>query len=445
MVESACDGGFLLLVCGLARQITEGSMGEVFGTPHYMAPEQARRSADAVSQSDLYSLGILLYEMLTGAIPFDDQSPTSVAIMHITQPPPLPREINPSLSVSVERVLLKMLEKDPKDRYQTGGELMDALQQALLEEGAGVSDLPPLPAMVQSQMESGISFPRRSSNMTVAERLALQFDTQTTIDEPSPLLSSDLFADTVADVPRQLTTERNRPSWTRYMWALGVVLFMLGLGGGISWQFFVNGGNTPPPTAVVEDGDSSVAIAVPLDDSDTLTPPSTETVPPTETPTEEPTATATESPTETPTLIPTFTPEPTATPIVTPTFILIYDNDTFYIRNITDDRVDSTVLSFVALDGEGDPTVYGFAAAEWRFPRIVSGWCNGLEIGRSARVGTPNECENVNSVEFPGEESTDIFWVTRRDEGITRFDVQLNGVTVQSCATVARRCTVYLP
>ena len=79
-------------------------MGEVFGTPHYMAPEQARRSADAVSQSDLYSLGVLLFEMLTGSVPFDDQSPTSVAIMHITQPPPLPREINPNLSVSVERV-----------------------------------------------------------------------------------------------------------------------------------------------------------------------------------------------------------------------------------------------------------------------------------------------------------------------------------------------------
>jgi len=140
-VMVAGDGRIVLTDFGLALDMGQGSLGEVFGSSHYVAPEQARNSADAVPQSDLYSLGVILYEMLTGAVPFDDPSPTAVALQHITQPPPPPRQVNPGLGEAVEAVLLRALSKSPQERYQTGGELMDALEQALQAERAAA--LPP--------------------------------------------------------------------------------------------------------------------------------------------------------------------------------------------------------------------------------------------------------------------------------------------------------------
>src|SRR5574341_861332 len=161
-VMVARDGRVVLSDFGLALDVEQGSMGEVFGTAHYIAPEQARRSSDAIPQSDLYSLGVILYEILTGTVPFDDPSPTSVAIQHITLRPPSPREINPDLSVEVEAVVLKALSKSPQERYQAGSDLIAALESALqVSRPAAVQrrSLPPPPA--------GMRFPadRRLSQM----------------------------------------------------------------------------------------------------------------------------------------------------------------------------------------------------------------------------------------------------------------------------------------
>ncbi|HXV44379.1 MAG TPA: protein kinase [Anaerolineae bacterium] len=130
-VMVAKNGRVVLTDFGLAMNIEQGSMGEVFGSADYIAPEQARYSADAVPQSDLYSLGVILYEMLTGRTPFNDPSATTVAIQHLTVPPPPPRKLNPNLSRATEAVLLKALSKSPEKRYQTGAELMGALEKAL--------------------------------------------------------------------------------------------------------------------------------------------------------------------------------------------------------------------------------------------------------------------------------------------------------------------------
>lgn len=125
------DGRVVVTDFGLAMDVEMGSMGEVFGSARYVAPEQARNSANAVPQSDLYALGIILYEMLTGKVPFDDPSSAAVAIQHLTLSPPPPRQVNPEIDEDTEAVLLKALSKSPEERFQTGRELMDALEAAL--------------------------------------------------------------------------------------------------------------------------------------------------------------------------------------------------------------------------------------------------------------------------------------------------------------------------
>lgn len=116
---------------GLALFINKGTHGEIFGTPYYMAPEQAVSSANVVPQSDFYSLGVILYEMLTGSLPFNGKTPIEIAVSHINKLPPSPLELNPGLHPALVSVLEKALQKAPHDRYQSGRELSTALRDAV--------------------------------------------------------------------------------------------------------------------------------------------------------------------------------------------------------------------------------------------------------------------------------------------------------------------------
>jgi eukaryotic-like serine/threonine-protein kinase len=164
------DGRVVLTDFGLALDSQAGSLGEVFGSPHYISPEQARRSSDAVPQSDLYSLGVILYELLTGVVPFDDPSATTVAIQHITMEPPAPRLVNPGLNSQTEAVLLKSLSKLPADRYPTGNDLLTALEAALSAVETGDREIhpalpPPPPGMA-------VKSPRALSRLSVSDQVA---------------------------------------------------------------------------------------------------------------------------------------------------------------------------------------------------------------------------------------------------------------------------------
>ncbi len=115
---------------GLALNATEGTIGNTFGSVHYIAPEQAISSAEAVPQSDQYSLAIAAYELLTGRVPFDDASAMSIALKHISDPPPPPTEFNPNIPAEVEQVLMRALYKEPKKRFPTAKEFINAMELA---------------------------------------------------------------------------------------------------------------------------------------------------------------------------------------------------------------------------------------------------------------------------------------------------------------------------
>lgn len=104
--------------------------GGVVGTPAYMAPEQAANESVDV-RTDLYSLGVVLYEMATGRVPFEGDSPTAVMLQHLTTPPPPPRRHNPALPEAVEAVILKALAKNPDERFRSVGELARAFSAAV--------------------------------------------------------------------------------------------------------------------------------------------------------------------------------------------------------------------------------------------------------------------------------------------------------------------------
>jgi serine/threonine protein kinase len=128
---------------GLALTMSEGTLGDTFGSAHYIAPEQAVSSAKAVPQSDLYSLGVCLYEMLAGKVPFDDPSAMSVALKHLNEPPPPPHLFNPSLTPAIEQVILKVLDKDPALRYSSGTALVQALEAAVYADTQTAQALAP--------------------------------------------------------------------------------------------------------------------------------------------------------------------------------------------------------------------------------------------------------------------------------------------------------------
>jgi serine/threonine-protein kinase len=101
-----------------ARRVTWRNLSDVLGTPDYISPEQIQGKRGD-SRSDLYSLGIMCYEMLTGSVPFSGDNATVVMNQHLTTAPGLPSKLNPSIPPNVEVIIMKSIRKDPKERYQS--------------------------------------------------------------------------------------------------------------------------------------------------------------------------------------------------------------------------------------------------------------------------------------------------------------------------------------
>lgn len=127
------DGMAKVTDFGIAKAVSNSTItafGTTIGSVHYFSPEHAKGGVTD-AKSDIYSLGIVMYEMLTGRVPFDADTPVSVALMQVQEDPIEPRKLNPQIPISVNNIILKAMQKDPADRYQSATEMLIDLSTAL--------------------------------------------------------------------------------------------------------------------------------------------------------------------------------------------------------------------------------------------------------------------------------------------------------------------------
>jgi beta-lactam-binding protein with PASTA domain/predicted Ser/Thr protein kinase len=132
------EGKAVVTDFGIARagvsEITQ--TGSVMGTPQYLSPEQAQ-GFEVTPVSDLYSIGVILYEALCGRVPFEGESAVAVAMKQVSETPQRPSSINPQVSPALDAVVMRALEKDPGQRFQSADAFIAALDQAMREPGVG--------------------------------------------------------------------------------------------------------------------------------------------------------------------------------------------------------------------------------------------------------------------------------------------------------------------
>ncbi|MFN7210643.1 MAG: serine/threonine-protein kinase, partial [Aggregatilineales bacterium] len=256
---------------GIAKLIDSTGLtasGAAVGTPAYMSPEAGR--GDPVDErTDVYSLGVMLYEMLSGQLPFDADTPYAVILKHINEPPPPLRPRAPYLPESVERIVIKALEKDKARRYQSAAELRDALLKAEqeLHKAEETLDLKPTP---RARQAVALPAPKRNTPLPVLFGIAF-------------LIGAGLLVSTLST----------------------------GSPVGLLLAAFPSPTHTPSETPT----HTATFTSTP---TDTPTSTATFTSTPTDTPTN--TATFTSTPTDTPTNTATFTSTPTDTPTSTANF-----------------------------------------------------------------------------------------------------------------------------
>ncbi len=163
-VVKVCDFGVAKLLDGSASGPSVTAEGVVIGTPEYMSPEQARGEAlDA--RSDLYAMGVLLFQLMTGKVPFDSPSAFGTALMHVNDEPTRPRLLNPRVDSGLEKICLKAMRKRPEERYGSARELRAELRALLGRDEEAKAARPGLVAQIDAR-------PRRSGVAVAALVLA---------------------------------------------------------------------------------------------------------------------------------------------------------------------------------------------------------------------------------------------------------------------------------
>lgn len=161
------DGVIKVMDFGIARAVDSDATqtGSVLGTAQYVSPEQAQ-GRRLGPESDLYSLGVVLYELSTGRLPFDGDTPVSVALKHVNDEPAPPRSINPQIPPALEAVILKAMQKDPVRRYRSADEMRDDLQRVVAGRAVAaqprVGDTTVMPAVERTTRGPEVRRPQTS-------------------------------------------------------------------------------------------------------------------------------------------------------------------------------------------------------------------------------------------------------------------------------------------
>jgi serine/threonine protein kinase len=217
-------GRAMLADFGIARIVTDKRLtatGTLIGTPAYMAPEQGQ-GGEATVASEVYSLGVILYEMVTGQVPFDADTPLAILLMHVNDPLPLPREFVPEIPEPLERVILRSMAKNPEDRFESVAEMSDSVQQVLvsLSEKTTMAAQTPSP-LAEQETEIAPVIPVQEETLAPAPDVVPV--------EPEPQVSPP-------------TTKKRGKGW---LVILGVVLLLAIVGGALyAFKIIPSGGAT---------------------------------------------------------------------------------------------------------------------------------------------------------------------------------------------------------
>lgn len=159
---------------GIARMMSKGNTltKEALGSVHYISPEQAK-GGRVDSRSDIYSLGVVMYEMITGRPPYDGESPVSVAIQHINGGAPMPSTLNPNIPGGLEQIIMKAMAHDPANRYPSATAMLADMDE-FRKEPTMLFDYhtPPLDAVTKLTQKPLELTPNRTGPKTTAERVA---------------------------------------------------------------------------------------------------------------------------------------------------------------------------------------------------------------------------------------------------------------------------------
>jgi serine/threonine protein kinase len=318
------EGQVVLTDFGIARIVgaTRFTLtGAISGTPVYMSPEQGQGERGD-ERSDIYSLGVILYEMVTGQVPFDADTPFAIILKHINNPLPLPTTIKPDIPEAVERAILKAMSKNPDDRYQTAGEMAKAMREATgvtadqTIAAMPITTITPAPRVKEVPVEPGLDRAPTPAPDRVTEAPAREEPAQTLPKATvaglsiSPLLLGiggilvvALIALAVIGTRLLTTTEFEKEAISVTQTALAATLV-------------AQERATPTPSPSPTPANTATHTPAPTPTEHVVVVTATP-LPPTSTPTATLTPTATAAPSPTPTDTPT--PTPTATPTATAT------------------------------------------------------------------------------------------------------------------------------
>lgn len=450
MVTSA--GKSVLTDFGLALSVPEGTQGMTFGSAHYIAPEQAVSSAQAVPQSDLYSLGIVLYEMLTNRVPFNDPAAMVVALKHISEEPPPPSRFNPNLSQAIDHVVLKALAKQPDQRFPSGQAMAEALSVAVANASdldtdneadlLSVWDVPSKPSALSSPSRSTVT-PAASDSLNISTVRQPQPTAETT---DAPTATGSLSRPSLSQPPliTPIPAPAKRPVWPAALAALGVTALVAAI---VLVVATLNSGSaTPTPPAVAAAATNTPSALMGLAATEEATPrPAVATA--TRKPTSSkltltPSATAEAEPTATPETTATTIPETTPAAVSTAetAVLLRYDETSLVLLNRSSQPVDVSGLTFVQIRPNG--STLEFETARWSggnrpTTALPAGECFQVQRNDIAQLDKPDFCDlqSWSRVSFPR-------WFWRSDDTAATFEVRRGDTVLATCAVSAGECAL---